>query len=60
MSTLVLIGKNEVIYDPQKALKRASDQIPNIRTKLIPEAGHLLNVDQPELLNDLLQEFLFP
>ena len=60
MSTLVLIGKNEVIYDPQKALKRTRNQFPNIRTKLIPEAGHLLNVDQPEILNDLLQEFSFP
>jgi pimeloyl-ACP methyl ester carboxylesterase len=56
--TLLLIGAHEIIYDPQAALKRAANLIPNIQTHLIPGAGHALTLDQPELVNARLLEFL--
>jgi pimeloyl-ACP methyl ester carboxylesterase len=56
--TLLLLGDKEVIYDPRKALQRAERLIPEITSRLIPDAGHLLNVDQPSLLADGLIEFI--
>ncbi|MHA1994693.1 MAG: alpha/beta fold hydrolase [Candidatus Hodarchaeales archaeon] len=56
--TLLIIGDQEIIYDPQTALKRAKKLIQKITTKLFPEAGHLLNVDKPNLFFDALHEFL--
>jgi pimeloyl-ACP methyl ester carboxylesterase len=56
--TLLLIGENEVIYNPQRALKRASRLIPNLKTELIPNAGHALNIDQRDIINPRVLAFL--
>ena len=56
--TLLLLGDHEVIYDYKAALKRARHLIPQIETELIPGAGHTLNFDQPELVNQRILEFL--
>lgn len=55
--TLLLLGQQEVIYNIKTALKRAH-LIPNIETKIIPNAGHTLNCDQPELVNQHILTFL--
>ncbi|MHC4708895.1 MAG: alpha/beta fold hydrolase [Planctomycetota bacterium] len=55
--TLLLIGSNELIYPPQKALARAKRLIPDLQTELIPDAGHALNIDQPELVSSRVLEF---
>ncbi len=55
--TLLLIGEKEVIYDPHKALERAESLIPQVTSILVSDAGHLLNVDQPILLDQYLREF---
>lgn len=57
-STLILIGEKEVIYDPKKALKRAKTLIPDVEVDLIPDASHLLNVDQSNIVNQKIIEFL--
>lgn len=53
--TTVLIGEGEVIYrgGPRVALARAG-LIPDVRTRLIADAGHLLTVDAPGQLTDEL------
>ncbi|MHA2238841.1 MAG: alpha/beta fold hydrolase [Candidatus Hodarchaeales archaeon] len=56
--TLLLIGDKEVIYDPEKALDRAVNLISNVETHLIPNASHLLNIDQPKMINDSIIDFL--
>lgn len=56
--TLLLMGQQEVIYNYQKAIARAQKLIPNIETVLIPGAGHALNFDQPDLVNQHLLTFL--
>ncbi len=56
--TLLLLGEREIIYNPQAALKRATQFIPTLETHLIPNAGHALNFDQPELVNTRILEFL--
>jgi pimeloyl-ACP methyl ester carboxylesterase len=55
--TTVLIGDREVIYrgGPHAAIGRAQRLIPDVRTRLIPGANHMLTVDCPsELADELL------
>jgi pimeloyl-ACP methyl ester carboxylesterase len=56
--TLLLVGGREVIYDPKAAIKRAIKLIPHIEAELISGAGHALNLDQPEMVNQRLLAFL--
>ena len=55
---LLLIGDHEIMYEPKKALERATSLIPDIQAELIPNASHMLNKDQPELVNKKILEFL--
>jgi pimeloyl-ACP methyl ester carboxylesterase len=50
--TTVLLGDREVIYagGPQAALARAQRLIPNVRAHLLPNAGHILTADAPEIV----------
>jgi len=56
--TLVMFGDKEIIYDPIPALERAESLIPAAQTELVPDAGHLLNIEQPELVDRRLLTFL--
>jgi pimeloyl-ACP methyl ester carboxylesterase len=56
--TLLLLGEHEVIYDHRAARQRAVKLIPSIETDLIPGAGHALNFDQPDLVNQRILKFL--
>jgi pimeloyl-ACP methyl ester carboxylesterase len=54
---LLLIGDHEIMYEPRKALDLATRLIPNLRAELISDAGHMLNSDQPKLVNARILEF---
>ncbi|HEX3044604.1 MAG TPA: alpha/beta hydrolase [Bacillota bacterium] len=56
--TFVLVGDQEVIYNPQKAIKRAMELIPNCAGEILPQCGHSIPTDQPELLARKMKEFL--
>jgi pimeloyl-ACP methyl ester carboxylesterase len=56
--TLLLIGAQEVIYNPELAAKRAKRVIPNIEAKLVPDASHGLPMEQPGLVNEYILDFL--
>ena len=58
--TTVVIGDREVIYGggPEAALARAEACIPDVRTRLLPGAGHALTVDAPGALVDELRSAL--
>ena len=58
--TTVVIGDREVIYGggPEAALARAEACIPDVRTRLLPGAGHALTVDAPGVLVDELTSAL--
>ncbi len=56
--TLMLWGDHEVVYPVAKAERRATRLLPHLRTATIPGAGHTLNLDQPELVNQALLDFL--
>jgi pimeloyl-ACP methyl ester carboxylesterase len=56
--TLFIVGENEVIYDPEAAIEKVNQLIPNAETKLVPDAGHLVSMEQPALVNEHILEFL--
>ena len=59
LPTLLLIGSGEKIYNPQKTIKRAHQWMPDLTSEIIQNAGHLLLMDQPEIINARILKFLF-
>jgi pimeloyl-ACP methyl ester carboxylesterase len=55
---LLLVGDHEIMYEPEKALDRATWLIHYLQAELIPNAGHMLNSDQPELVDACVLKFL--
>jgi pimeloyl-ACP methyl ester carboxylesterase len=58
LPALLLIGAGDKIYNPQKAIERAQRWMPDLTAEIIPNAGHLLIMDQPEIINALILKFL--
>jgi pimeloyl-ACP methyl ester carboxylesterase len=58
--TLLIVGDKEVIYElgPEGTIKRAEELIENIQTKLVPNASHMVNIEQAELVNSHILNFL--
>ena len=55
--TLLLIGGRSVIYNPSRALRRATRLMPNLEAEMIPDASHALNAEKSELLNARIIQF---
>ena len=53
-----LVGENERLYSPGKAVERLSRVAPAVKTEVSPRAGHDLTFVQPELVNLKVIEFL--
>ena len=58
--TLLLIGAQDVAYQPRAMLARLTGLIPQLETAVIPAAGHALNFDQPEQVSARILAFLQP
>jgi pimeloyl-ACP methyl ester carboxylesterase len=56
--TLLLIGQQEVLYDPEAALERARRLIPNFEGELLPRANHEMTVSKHEIVDRCVLEFL--
>jgi len=56
--TLLLIGQQEVLYDPEAALERARRLIPNFEGGLVPQASHEMTISQHEIVDGRVLEFL--
>ncbi|MDH3193779.1 MAG: alpha/beta hydrolase [Acidimicrobiia bacterium] len=56
--TFVMLGDKEILYDPLRALERAGSLIPSVRTELVANTGHLLNIEQAELVDRRLLALL--
>jgi len=54
---LVLIGDHDVVNN-EKAIKKAHEVIPGVETALIKNAGHFLSIDQSEIVNQKIVDFL--
>ncbi len=55
-STLVLVGEMDALTSPAEN-KRIADGIPGARFQIIPSAGHLSNLEQPEIFNEGVRSF---
>ena len=56
--TLVLIGADEVIYDPAKALNRALTLIPDARGTLVPHSSHEMCASKHDVVDARVVDFL--
>ncbi|HJM49859.1 MAG TPA: alpha/beta fold hydrolase [Alphaproteobacteria bacterium] len=55
--TLLVYGENDPLTQPEKG-RRMADRIPGAEFVVIPRAGHLINLEQPELFDATVREFL--
>ena len=56
--SLLLIGAGEKIYDPEVAIERAERLMANLRAQIVPNSGHTLIMEQPEIVNSRILDFL--
>ena len=56
--TLLLIGDREVIYNPEKAIQRASQFLPKLKTEMIKNANHNAEYTAAEEVNKKVLDFL--
>lgn len=57
MPTLVMVGEDDLSRPPHEA-KAMADAIPRCDYVVIPRAGHLPNLEQSEVVNQVLRKFL--
>ena len=57
MPVLVLIGDNDIINN-ESSLEEAKKYLPNVQTEIIKNAGHFLSIDQPEIVDRKVLDFL--
>lgn len=57
LPTLVVIGENDKA-DFKAIAQHLAEEIPDAELVVVPGAGHLVGIEQPEELNALLLEFL--
>jgi len=55
---LFLVGANEKIYSPSEAVERLNRVAPQIKTRIILDAGHDLTLVQAKMVNQIILEFL--
>jgi len=55
--TLVMVGEDDQII-PRSEAEGMHARISNSQLLLLPQAGHLLNLEQPELFNDAVRSFI--
>ncbi len=55
---LFLVGENEKIYSAQQAVQRINEVAPQIATEIIPDCGHGLTIEQTEMVDKRILEFL--
>jgi 3-oxoadipate enol-lactonase len=55
--TLVLCGEHDAISPPAE-MKAIADAIPNAQFVLIPNAGHMAPMEQPDAVNAAIQRFV--
>ncbi|MEP6574127.1 MAG: alpha/beta fold hydrolase [Gemmatimonadota bacterium] len=55
--TLIVAGAEDTMI-PLDSARRMAQLIPGARFSIVPEAGHLVSLEQPEAVSTLLSEFL--
>lgn len=55
--TLIIVGEEDVPTPPKEA-RAMHERIPGSRLEVIPQAGHLVNLERPAAFNHLVTEFI--
>jgi pimeloyl-ACP methyl ester carboxylesterase len=55
---LAIIGRDESLHNGPKTATRFRQQLPEARIELVDDANHMITVDQPEIVEKLLADFL--
>ena len=55
--TLLFVAERSVLYEPTKAVKRATQLIPNLTSVIVPNASHGLVYEQADLINNKIVSF---
>jgi pimeloyl-ACP methyl ester carboxylesterase len=55
---LAIIGRDESLHDGPKMAARLRQQLPEARIEVVNDAKHIIPVDQPEIVEQLLADFL--
>ena len=58
MPVMYIIGENDKIYSAQKAVQRLNTVKPEIKTVILPNAGHDVTIVQAKQFNKLVMDFL--
>jgi pimeloyl-ACP methyl ester carboxylesterase len=58
MPVLVVIGDEETVCDGPRSAGIARQRLPDARVELVAHANHSVTADQPEVLEQMLREFL--
>ncbi|GAA2033193.1 alpha/beta hydrolase [Catenulispora yoronensis] len=58
LPTLVLVGKRSALLRPRQVLKRVTALIPGVQAEIVEHAGHGLNLERPDLVNERLLRFI--
>ena len=56
--TLLLFGERSPVNHAQRARERSRRLIANVETEVIPDAGHMLPVEMPELFTTRVLRFI--
>jgi len=56
--TLLLIGDQESLYDPVRALQRATRLVPNLEAELFPRANHSMTMERHDVVDRRILAFL--
>ncbi|RJE71944.1 hypothetical protein BGP76_07630 [Reichenbachiella sp. MSK19-1] len=57
LPVLLLIGDDDAM-NSSKTIKEAKKILPQVETETVKDAGHFLSVDQPELINQRILDFI--
>lgn len=55
---LLLLGEEEVMYNPKEAYERATRLVPGLRAEMIPGGGHLVSMERADYVTDKVLNFL--
>ena len=55
---LVMIGRDESVHDGPKMAARFRQRLPEARIEIVEDANHIIPVDQPQIVEKLLTDFL--
>jgi pimeloyl-ACP methyl ester carboxylesterase len=55
---LLLIGDHEVIYNPERVIRRATRLVAGLKAEIIPNANHNAQVTAPDVVNKKILDFL--